>query len=511
MQNPYYIKHEVAEYIGMDPEDIQVIQATTGGGFGGKEDFTSCMAAQTAAAARKAKKPVRLIFDRREDMSATPKRHPSKIHYRAALDEHGNITAIEADICLNAGAYAVCTPVVLQRSMIVAANGYTIEHIQVRGRAMITNTAPTGAFRGFGAPQSVFSMELLMGHIAKRLGITPLEIKKKYVARQNDATATNGRFHDVVKAVEMLERAGAVSDFDQKYRLYEHQNGRYRKGIGLSVFLHGCGFTGSAEKDFLKSIVRLAKHENDTVEILASSAEIGQGVKTTFSKIVSSILNIPLEQVVYEAPDTDKVPNSGPTVASRSIMIVGKLLERAALRMKNEWMPGIYQIFEEHYLHPELIPWSLEKFSGDAYPAYSWGVNVVEVEVDMLTALSNITDIYAIFDIGRPIDWLIARGQIEGGILQGIGFGSMEKMESEEGRLRQTSLADYIIPTAKDIVPFKIEFMENLYENGPFGAKGLGELTLLGGAPAYAAAVENAVGKTFFKGPLTPERIMAAL
>jgi CO/xanthine dehydrogenase Mo-binding subunit len=511
MQNPYYIKDDTAEYLGLDKDQIHVVQAVTGGGFGGKEDFTSLLAAQAAAAARKIKKPVRLILERKEDMSITPKRHPSKIHYRVALTGEGKISAVDADICLDAGAYAVCTPVVLQRSMIVAVNGYTIEHLNVNGRAMITNTVPTGAFRGFGAPQSIFSMEMLMEHLAARLGITPLEIRKRYVARQGDPTSTNGCYHDTVKAYEMLEKADALSDFSRKHRMYKTQTGRYRKGIGISVFLHGCGFTGSAEKDFLKSVARLVKHEDDRVEILASSAEVGQGVKTTFSEIVGRILNIPPEQVIFEYPVTDRVPNSGPTVASRSIMIVGKLLERAALRLKKEWVPHVYQSFTEHYIHPELIPWDLASFSGDAYPTYSWGVNVVEVELDMATAVPAVTGLWAVFDVGVPIDQAIARGQIEGGILQGIGFGSMEKMVTSRGRLQQASFTDYTIPTAMDTAPLTLEFVENPYENGPFGAKGMGELTLLGAAPAYAAAVENAAGTFFFKAPVTPEEIMENL
>jgi CO/xanthine dehydrogenase Mo-binding subunit len=511
MQNPYYIKDDTAEYLGLDNSRIHVVQAVTGGGFGGKEDFTSVLAAQAAAAALKVKKPVRLVLERKEDMAITPKRHPSSIHYRVALDGEGNICAVDADICLDAGAYAVCTPVVLQRSMIVAVNGYTIDHLNVNGRAMITNTAPTGAFRGFGAPQSIFSMEMLMEHLAARLGISPLEIRKRYVAKKGDATSTNGCYHDTVKAYEMLEKAAALSDFSRKHRMYKTQTGRYRKGIGISVFLHGCGFTGSAEKDFLKSVVQLVKHEDDRVEILASNTEIGQGVKTTFCEIVGRVLNIPPERVIFEYPVTSRVPNSGPTVASRSIMIVGKLLERAALRLKKEWAPHVYQSFTEHYVHPELIPWDLASFSGDAYPTYSWGVNVVEVELDTATAVPAVTGLWAVFDVGVPIDEAIARGQVEGGMLQGIGFGSMEKMAASRGRLQQASFTDYTIPTAMDTAPVTLEFVENPYENGPFGAKGMGELTLLGGAPAYAAAVENAAGARFFKAPVTPEEIMEKL
>jgi len=512
LQCPYYVKSAVMEAMDLDEEHVQVVQTVTGGGFGGKEDYPSLIGCQAAVAARKTGRPVRIIHNRREDMSVTPKRHPAKLVYRAALNEKNEITAIQADIKLDAGAYPGLSSVVLQRSLIAATGVYNICNLDISGQAMLTNLVSNGAYRGFGAPQSFFAIESFMNHIAKKIGIPPLKLREKYFVRQGNFTSTNGQFHHYVPLPDMVAKAELLSDYSKKHARYaKPQTGRYRRGIGMSIFLHGCGFTGSQEKDFIKSKVKLVKYEDDRVEILASNTDIGQGLKTTFGKIVAQVLEIPLSQVIIVNPDTDRVPNSGPTVASRSLMIVGKLLERAAVKMKKEWVSGKSMEIIEHYQHPDMIPWDMETFQGDAYPTYSYGVNVVEVETDMLLATTKLTGVWGIFDVGKAIDQTIMIGQAQGGMLQGIGYGSMEKMETAQGRIKQNSFTDYMIPTSMDTVPFEIAFIDNLYEEGPFGAKGAGELTLIGSAPAYAAAVEQAVGKSIYAIPVTPERLMEVM
>ncbi len=512
MQCPYYVKGAVMQAMNLGDDQVQIVQSVTGGGFGGKEDYPSLIGCQVAAAAVKTGHPVQLILDRREDMAVTPKRHPGKLTYKAALNKEKEIIAISADIKLDAGAYAGLSSVVLQRSLIAAAGVYHFENLDVKGAAVLTNMVSNGAYRGFGAPQSFFAIETFMNHIAKHIGVTSLELKNKYFVKQGDKTSTNGEYHHYVSIPDLLKRAEELSDYSKKLKEYEQvQTGRFRRGIGMSVFLHGCGFTGSMEKDHIKSVVKLVKYEDDTVEILASNTDIGQGLKTTFSKIVAHELDIPMEQIKIQNPDTDRVPNSGPTVASRSLMIVGKLLERAAAKMKEQWEAGKSIVIEEHYQHPYMIPWDMETFQGDAYPTYSYGLNIVEVETDLLLATTKLLGVWGIFDVGKAIDTVIMKGQAEGGMLQGLGYGSMEKMENTGGRIVQSSLTDYIIPTAMDTVPFEVDFIDNLYAEGPYGAKGAGELTLIGTAPAYEAAIEQAVGKKLYAIPVTPERLMEVI
>lgn len=511
MQCPYYVKNAVMYMMGYEEDQVQIIQSTTGGAFGGKEDYPSLLGCQVAVAAYHTKKPVKVIFDRREDMAVTTKRHPSKIFYRAALDEHHQITAIDADIRLDGGAYEGLSSVVLQRSMIAVTGVYTVPAVRAVGRVMETNTVPTGAFRGFGAPQTFFAIEMFFAHIANQIGVTPLALKEKYLVTQHDKTATRGEFRDPILLPEMLRRAEELSDYSRKRELYQNQTGRYRKGIGMSVFLHGCGFTGSAEQDHIKSVVQLVKYENDAIELLTSNTDMGQGLKTTFSKIVAEVLQIPIDKIIVVNPDTDRVPNSGPTVASRSLMIVGKLLERAAIRLRDDYRHGEHQVIEEHYVHSEMIPWDMNTFTGDAYPTYSWGINVVEVEVDTLLAETTILGVWGLFDVGKAIDESIMQGQMEGGMLQGLGYASTEKMENVKGRIPQASMTDYIIPTAKDTILFTTELFDNPYEGGPFGAKGAGELTIIGAAPAYALAVENAVNRSIGFIPVTPEKLLSII
>lgn len=512
MQCPYYIYRAIAMALGYEEKDIQVIQDVTGGGFGGKEGYPSILACQTAIAAKKVNKPVKVVFDRREDMEFTSKRHPSLSTYKVAVKD-GKVTGMDIDVMYNSGAYTTLTPVVLQRGLICSSGVYNIENLCVAGRAVKTNTIPNGAFRGFGAPQTFFAVEMMMDHVAKKLGKDPLEFKAQHIVKQGDATSTSGKYHFHVPLPEMIDRIDTITDYRNKTKLYKNQTGRYRKGIGMSLFFHGCGFTGSGERDLIKAVAKLRKNSDDTVEILTANTDMGQGIKTTFSKIVAKTLGIPNERVIVENPDTDQVPDSGPTAASRSLMVVGELLRRAAERLKKEWKSGEKQLIEEHYVHPDfLIPFSIEKFRGDAYPDYAWGVNVIEVEVDTLTATQKVLGAWGVYDVGVPIDMNIIQGQMQGGFLQGIGYASMENISyNSEGRIRNNSFSDYIIPTAVDVPNLITEVMNNPYIEGPFGAKGAGELPTVGPAAAYIQALENAINTDVNKIPFTAEDTMKVL
>ncbi len=507
MQCPYYIYKEIHEATGIEKEKIQIIADPTGGGFGGKEDYPSILACQVAVASLKAKKPVRVVFDRREDVSVTSKRHPLTARYKAAI-KNGKVAAMDIDLIYDGGAFSSLSMVVLQRGTICANGVYYTENLRVHSKVTKTNTVPKGAFRGFGAPQVFFCSDLFMEHIAKSLGKDTLEFKKQHMVKQGDNTSTLGKFHFHVPLNDMIEEVDQLSDYTKKRKLYnEPQTGRYRKGIGLSLSFHGCGFTGSGERDIIKAVFKLKKHKDGTVEILAANTDIGQGIRTTLPKIASKELGIPYDQIIYNDPDTDLVPDSGPTVASRSLMVVGELVRRAAKRMKEEWIDGEEQIFEERYKHPEyLIPFSVKDFRGDAYPTYAWSVQVIELEIDTITGQHNVIGAYGNFDVGTPIDMNILTGQMEGGMLQSIGHSSMEYMDHDnKGRIRNNSFSDYIIPTAMDVENLKVQFHVAEFPEGPYGAKGAGELPNVGTASAYIAAVEQALGKNVYHIPFTVE------
>ena len=525
MQCPYYVKTALVYGFGFAEDKVQIVQTTTGGAFGGKEDYPSLISFYAALASYKTGKPVKMVFDRLEDIVTTTKRHPSKTHIKTYLDSSNRILSMDIDLKLDGGAYEGLSSVVLQRAIFAATGAYSIPNVSVRGRAFRTNTVPKGAFRGFGGPQGIFAIEMHMERIAFELGMDPAEFKRGYFLKNGDATLTGGKIHGEVKLPEMLKKVFDMAGYRDKYKKFKEQHSKsgpdifekYR-GIGVSVFNHGCGFTGSGERDKIRARVRLKRLESGRVELLVSSVEMGQGAQTTLRKIVSDTLDIPFMDVIYDNPDTDRVPDSGPTVASRTAMIVGNIVLKAALELKGRIEAssgdGAYAgtgaepteiTVEKQYEQPEEIVWDQDSFKGDAYPDYSWGVNVVEVEVDPLTLEAVPKGIWAVYDIGIPLDEAIAEGQMRGGIAQGIGWASIEVMTDEKGKLKQSSITDYIIPTAEDLPEIKVAFVNNPSPYGPYGAKGAGEMPLVGAAPAYAAAVMNAVHKPVNRIPVTPE------
>ncbi len=505
IQCPYYVKNAVIQALGVSDDLVRVIQPTVGGAFGGKEEFPSLIACQLAVAIKKIKQPIQLIYDREEDMLVTTKRHPSRIHFEAAIGKNKNILGLKTNVGIDAGSYIGLSGVVLSRALIACTGAYTIDNLSVDGDVFITNTVPNGAFRGFGAPQMFFAVEMFMEHIALDLKVDPFEFKKKYLAKQGDKTSTNGLFRDPIIMNEMIEKALEISDYKNKKKLYNKPSSN--RGIGMSLFFHGCGFTGSGEAKIIKAKVRLKKAKDGLVYILVAAVDMGQGIRTTLRKVVAQVMDIPIEKVVFDFPDTDKVPDSGPTVASRTMMIVGGLIARAAKELKEHLNETEYTV-EKQYEQPDYIKFDDESFQGDAYPAYSWGVNILEVEVDPITYMVKVLNSWSIYDVGKAIDERIVMGQADGGLVQGIAYGYMEVMEHDHGILKQKNLTDYIIPTASDIGNMKTILYENPYAYGPYGAKGAGELTLIGGAPAVCLAIEQAINRRVTKIPATPEYLM---
>ena len=512
LQCPYYVHRAVKEALGFEPERVRVKFDTTGGAFGGKEDYPSILAAQTAVAALKAKRAVRAVFGRREDMEFTSKRHPSKCSYRVAVKD-GRVTAMDIDLKYDAGAYSTLSMVVLQRGVICACGVYNVENLTVRGRAYKTNTVPNGAFRGFGAPQPFFAVEMMMSHVAHDLGVDPITFKERHLAVQGDTTSTGGKYHFPVPLPAMIKQVDEICGFREKREIYNKQTGTRRRGIGISLCYHGAGFTGAGERDLIKAVVKLRKLPDGRIEILTAGTDMGQGLSTTLAKIVASELKKPMSEIIVAEADTDHVPDSGPTVASRSIMIVGELLRRAASRLQDHWIEGEEQVFEEHFKEPDfVIPFDLERFRGDAYPVYAWAVCAVEVELDMITGNVKVLGSYGSFDVGTPIDRKIVIGQMEGGLLQGIGYASMEQMAVDgRGRIRNNSLSDYLIPTSLDVPNMQCVLYEQEYPDGPYGAKGAGELPTVGVAAAYLEAVEQALGNVKLNHiPFTAENALSA-
>ncbi len=504
-QCPFYIRKSVAGLLDIPPEDIIVRQATTGGAFGGKEHFPDALCGPLLVAENIIRKPIKMIFDREEDTQFSVKRHPSKCIYKTAIKD-GRITGVKGHIYYNCGAYLSSSYVVLQRGVFHGNGVYTFPSTYLKGEGMATNMFPSDAFRGFGAPQTIFAVETHLDHIAHHLGVDPLELKMQYIAKKGDETTTNGHIIEEVKLPEMLDVICRESDYWRKAKEYTPGCG---KGIGVALYNHGGAFTGNGEQAIIKAHARLVRTGNK-VSIQVGSTEMGQGFKTSLRKICAATLGISIDDVEYLDPDTSKVVDSGPTAASRSTMVVGRLVERAAQEMKERWDEGDITT-EVEYEHPEGYPWDQATFRGDAYLGYGWGAVIVEVEADKLTNEIKTVGIWSSHEIGKAIDELIVHGQINGGIMQSLGYGAMEKLEVKNGRFKQKSMSDYVIPTSMDFPKQFYHIQDNPYPWGPYGAKGMGELVFNGASAAYVDAVERALNTRFNAIPIPPEDIEEAL
>ncbi|MCR5761116.1 MAG: xanthine dehydrogenase family protein molybdopterin-binding subunit [Sphaerochaetaceae bacterium] len=504
-QCPFYIRKSIAPLLNISPDQITVKQTTTGGAFGGKEHFPDVLCGPLLVAAHKTGKAVKMIFDREEDIEFSVKRHPSKVVFKTGLDKDGNIVAMDSKVYYNVGGYLASSFVVLQRGCFHVTGCYVFPNMRTEGFGVATNTFPSCAFRGFGAPQTLFAIETHMCHLAEMQGIDPLEYKRRYFIKKGDVTSTNGKIVERVMIPEMLEQVLKASDYERKAREYKWGSGR---GIGISFYNHGGAFTGNGEQAIIKAKCILKKYKNGDVEILCGQTEMGQGFHTILPKIAAHVLNLPLEKVIFKDPDTSRVPDSGPTAASRSTMIVGELVERAARLMKDRYDREEEFEVKTEYEHPEGYPWDQNTFQGYAYLGYGWGVCAVEVEVDPCTAEVTTKGIWSSHDAGHLIDEKIVHGQVNGGIIQGIGWGSTEVLENVKGHFKQTSISDYIVPTSMDHPKQGVYFVENPYEWGPFGAKGMGELVFNGSAAAYIDAVSRAIGKRISSIPCPTEQVM---
>ncbi|HZS46760.1 MAG TPA: xanthine dehydrogenase family protein molybdopterin-binding subunit [Blastocatellia bacterium] len=550
MQCPYYVHKAIKANMALPDDRVNVIQTVTGGGFGGKEEYPSVIAGHAAVLARKAGRPVKMIYDRAEDLAATPKRHPAIIKHKTGLDQDGKINAVEIEIDMDGGAYATLSSVVLSRAAIHALGPYKSPNVRIAARAIATNTPPNGAFRGFGVPQACFACELQMERIAKQLRIDPIDLRRNNLLRLGDITATGQRLDYSVSAEQVLDQALEHSRFYEKRDLYERQrkedpDSPTIKGIGVSLFMHGAGFTGSGE-DKMKGQAGATLTKDGRVKLLTASTEIGQGTRTIFVQIVASEIGIPIDLIEMEEPDTSKVPDSGPTVASRTCMIIGGVMQRVARTIKEaltefvaerfgntsieikdgqfvdsegksliafqeaareyQEVRGALEVFHR-YSSPPGIKWDDDEYKGDAYPVFSWAADVIEVEVDHDTYETTVLNITTAQDIGRAINPVLAAGQVEGGTLQAVGYALLEEVVSDKGRMLNNSLTNYIIPTSVDTPEIHTILVENEYPFGPFGAKGVGELPMDGPAPAIAAAILNATGVLVNELPITPERL----
>jgi CO/xanthine dehydrogenase Mo-binding subunit len=535
LQCPFYVHKALMKVCDLPADRVRVVQMETGGAFGGKEEYPSMIAAHAALLAMKSGKPVKIIYDRMEDMVATTKRHPSRTRHRTAVSKDGKILGGEIEFTLDGGAYKTLSPVVLSRGAIHSGGPYHWPSVRIRATAVATNAPPHGAFRGFGAPQSLFALERHMDRIAQAVGLSPVEIRRRNFLKPGQTTTTGQAVREEIDLGKLLDRALELSDYYAKKKKFAEANQRCgcKKGIGIAAFLHGAGFTGSGER-YLGSVVGVEACADGSVRVVVSSTEFGQGTKTVLCQIVAEALGLRYEDIGIAQPDTQEVPNSGPTVASRTVMVVGKLVQSAAMGIRQtltargmlgdsyspeEFRAACRGYVAEHgkfrclalYEQPDDVVWDENKHRGSAYAAFAWAVYVAEVTVDLTTYSVSVDDFVALQEVGKVLHPVLASGQIIGGVAQAIGFALYEKVIWEKGRMQNGQMTNYIMPTSADLPPIRVYFEELGNIHGAYGAKGIGELPMDGPAPAILNAVGDALDVPFDSIPLLPEDIFDAL
>lgn len=543
MQCPYYVQRAVATVLGVPLAAVRVVQSVTGGGFGGKEDIPSEVAALAAVAARKVGRPVRLVYSREEDFYRSSKRHPMRVTYRLGARRDGAFTAAEIRIVADAGAYATLSPIVLFRSIAHATGPYEIPNVSSDAYAVYTNRQTSGAFRGFGQPQPIFAGESLVDEMAAKLGIDPIELRLRNCLAKGKRTATGQLLEESVGLPETLERARDACDWKRKRAAWGSDRGRVRRGIGAASIYYGVslGAKGLA-LDGAGAIANV--YRDGSVRIEVGNTEMGQGLLTVLSQIAADTLGIDVSAIRIDHADTAFLPDCGPTVASRGSLMSGNAVIDATSKIRRSmaavaaellgapeetlvfergrvsggggsisfvelaeecWARNVDTAATGWYAAPETS--FDDEGQGDAYVVYSYATHVAEVEVDAVTGRVRVTQITAAHDVGRILNPVTLEGQIQGGVVQGMGYALLEEMKSEGGTILTPDFSTYLIPTSMDVPAIQAIFVEEPYSRGPFGAKGIGETPLMPVAAAIANAVAHATGQRPTRLPITAESL----
>ncbi|MDP8215573.1 MAG: xanthine dehydrogenase family protein molybdopterin-binding subunit [Candidatus Euphemobacter frigidus] len=547
-QNLFNIRSAVAGVLGLPLSKVRIIQASLGGSFGGKDDCMAVLGCRAGLLSLKTARPIMLSNSREDSLVESYKRHPYFLDYKVGVKDDGTITAMEINIVADGGAYASMTQFVTWRSVVHATGPYRVPHVKTDIYGAYTNNTYTGAFRGFGSPQITFAYESLMDEIAGELGMDPLQFRLKNVLRDNDVTATGQKLDHTVSVGEALEVTTRAAGWDEKRKKFPEENaGRIMKrGIGLACSYRGVAL-GAEGVDATGAIVRI--HSDGSVDLTTGLSEMGQGLKTIFSQIVAAELGLPIEKIQYRETDTSTITDGGPTVASRSTIIGGSAVRKAAIAAREKLGAAAAEklgappakiiasdekimvkgdpvravsfreaatmaldagmnlsSFAWHVSPP--IWWNEEEGRGDAYFTYVYGCQIAEVEVDPETGRVNVLEVWAAHDVGKAINPETVRGQICGGVATAIGYGLLEEVEMVDGVTKTMNLDEYLIPTAMDVGKIHAIILENEDKYGPYGAKCVAEPTAELCAAAIANAVCHATGKRIRDLPLNLERIV---
>ena len=572
LQCPFYVQKAVARACGLSLAKVRVIQTPTGGAFGGKEDVPSELCARAAALALITGRPVRLLLERREDIAYSSKRHPYRIRIRLGATAEGRFTAIEVFQDALAGAYATLSPPVLYRSAMQAAGPYRIPNVHVEARAWYSNTAPSGAFRGFGSPQACVAHEGAVDRLAAQLGLDPVAIRRLNLLEAGDETATGHRLDSSVGAIETLELAAAAcriefganafgpggppTAVDLRYdpALAEDPE-RWRVGTGLATMIYG-NCLGKAGWHMDGAGAYLQLHADGSASLAVGLTEIGQGAETVVTQFAAEALGLAPAAVNLVPVDTALVPDSGPTVASRNVVMSGRAILDAARQIKERLAPlagnllgcepaavifaggearapvcaqgmqthiSMQELAEKAYRrnlnlaaegwwHVPPLDFDPQRGHGEAYFAYSFATQVARVAVDRLSGHARVLKVIAAHDVGRAVNPAGIEGQVEGGVAQGMGWALGERVVlAPDGRILSENLSTYGVPYSLEAPAVETLIVEAPHPEGPLGAKSLGEPAIIPTAAAILAALRAATGAPVERLPVLPADLLPYL
>ena len=554
-QCPFYVLDAVAAALGLPYNKVKILQTVTGGGFGGKEDVPALVASHAALCAAKTGRPVKLIYGRKEDFQSMSKRHPGWARVAYAADKNGRLTACRVKYVLDGGAYSTLSPIVLWRGTVHAAGPYKIANVDIKTYAAATNKVPCGAFRGFGQPQICFAQESLIDELAEKAGIDPVQFRLKNLLEPGDKTVTGQKLNSSCGLKELVQAVRRRSGWDKKIKDRKSKvgdQGDVVTGIGFSATYYGVGL-GAKGRYLDRAGALVNVYKDASVGVNVGNTEMGQGALTVLAQIAAETLNAPFESVRVEEVDSSKVPDSGPTVASRTTLMSGNAIIEAATPIRerifktacdllvslgagpSEKMTaggGLFsmggktvdfkkvvaecwfrrqKMSEQGWYAAPRTTFKMEDGQGDAYVIYSYSADAAEVEVDLKTGVARVKKLWAAYDVGKIVNPRLAVGQAQGGILQGLSWTLYENLVHRNGIMLNPNFTDYVMATTADKPEYDITFIEKPYAEGPYKAKGMGEVPLIGVAPAVANAIANACGARVRSVPLLPEKVWSCL
>lgn len=548
MQNPFYVQGMIAQILGLPQDKVRVIQAATGGSFGGKSDEAPMdTGALAAVAALKTMRPALVAYSREDSIIMHSKRHKFIMFYKTGAKKDGTLTTSESTLYADTGAYASVGPLVVMRATVHATGPYVIPNVKTDGYCVYTNNTVAGSFRGFGQPQTALAAESQIDEIAEVLGIDPLDMRMKNILRPGSVTATGQTLDNSVGLEECLRKVSATIGWKEKRP--GAAGLQKKRGFGLAVIYHG---NSLGPEGLDKSRARLVLERDGTVTLRIGLTEYGTGARLGIAQIVAETLGIPVESVTLDAVDTNTCPDSGGTFASRTLILGGRAAQNAAEKLRTKLIEkasaklncqpdevtfhqGIFSKSNQRDLSitlrelssilfncdkpltcdgeyaVEAVDFSEEKGYGTPYFQYTFGAVRAEVEVDTQLGTVNPIRIVAAYDVGKAINPQLLEGQIEGATSQAVGLAIMEEIVHKEGEVLNANLADYYIPTSMDmpeIVPLLVEYPGRI---GPFGAKAMGEPPIDGPAAAIVNAIFDAIHVRIRELPAKPDRVLLAL